>query len=65
MPWQRYRQIALGVLGWTPAEFHNATIRDVADGLKGWMEANGHTPQVKDDGRMTRSRLDELKARYG
>jgi hypothetical protein len=29
------------------------------------MEANGHAPKDKDDGRMTRGRLEELKARYG
>ena len=63
-PWQRYRQIALGVLGWTPNEFHAATIRDISDGLKGWMEANGHTPQ-KGEGPMTRSEFEELKAQYG
>jgi hypothetical protein len=54
------RQVAFGLLGWGPAEFSAATMRDVFDGLDGWMEVNGAKPPDT----ISRDDLEELKARY-
>jgi hypothetical protein len=51
------------VLGWGPAEFRQATIRDLFDAIEGWREAHG--TGGKPVSHMTRQRVDELKALYG
>lgn len=43
--------------------FAEASIRDLADGLDGWIEANGGK-KAGASGRMTRKRMEELKAQY-
>lgn len=58
--WQRFRELAYGVLGWSPAEFREATMRDVVDGLSGWLEARGRRPSAPP----TRAEIEILKARY-
>lgn len=50
------------MIGWGPAEFRAATIRDLADAIEGYREKNG-LKKVKNP--MTRGRLDELKRLYG
>ena len=66
IPWARFRAIAYGVLGWSAAEFADATMRDLSDGLDGWKEANGSgDAKETGTGNMTRTRMEELKAQYG
>ncbi|MBN8994346.1 MAG: phage tail assembly chaperone [Rhizobiales bacterium] len=60
IPWPRLREIAFGLLGWGPAEFREATMRDLFDGLNGWMEANGAQPPEG----VSADELDALMARY-
>ena len=47
IPWPLYRELAYGVLGWSPADFANATIRDLSDGMAGWARANGAEENTK------------------
>jgi len=60
-PWSRYREIAYGILRWTPQAFREATIRDLTDGLAGYVEAHGASETVP---KITREELEELKERY-
>lgn len=60
IPWPRYRQIAFGILGWTPITFAQSTVRDLVDAMDGWLERHGQSPKLGVD-------VDELamlKARY-
>lgn len=60
-PWSRYREIAFGILRWSPQAFREATIRDLFDGLAGYAEAHGASEQLAP---FTREDLEELKERY-
>jgi hypothetical protein len=48
------------VLGWSPREFAEGTIRDLYDGHDGWQEAYGAKPEEG----ITEERLADLMARY-
>ncbi len=58
-PWGAYRQFCLGVLGWSPREFREATIWEVADAYDGYAQKNGIRREPR--GGLTGEKVGELK----
>lgn len=41
MDWARWKEIALGVLGWPPDVFWQSTFAELFPAIDGWREKNG------------------------
>ncbi|MBI2235344.1 MAG: phage tail assembly chaperone [Magnetospirillum sp.] len=62
IPWRRYREIGMGIMGWPPSEFWAATPHDFQAALTGWQEARGGGSQADvtaEDVSRLRAMLDE------
>lgn len=45
LPWRRWLQIGLGILGWSTKQFWAATPKELYAAVEGWQESHG----VKDE----------------
>ena len=60
-PSKDYMKVALGVFGWTPDGFWQATPHEVRIAFDGWCEANSTTPNQQG---MSRKSLEQLMQEY-
>lgn len=56
-------QIGMGVLGWPPSEFWQATPFELYAAIEGWQEANGSGNDA--DKYPTREGIEDLVIKYG
>ncbi len=55
----------MGVLGWPPSEFWNATPTELYSAIRGWQASQGIDPDEEDTGAaLTRDELDDLMEQY-
>lgn len=62
-PWQDYREIALGWLGWPPSEFWGATVCDLIDAWEGHCVASGRKKKFRASDYPDEEGRKQLKAR--
>ena len=59
MPYERWLQVCVGMMGMSLTEFWSSSIREINLAVEGFMEFNGGKKEP-----MNRNRLEELMERY-
>ena len=54
----------MGVLGWSPTEFWDATPIELYRAIEGWQEAHGIDPDETPEGPLTMDELYDLMERF-